>query len=232
MRHGKGAWPGLDATFLLAEIALPVCPRLSTTLRPDEDPLAALARIRLIVNAASRTSGRNGPARAPGATSAHGRDRAGRDRAGPPGRRGRARARARPPAMVDNRLSRGTLVAPFGTGDPTGAAYYLAGGRRGAERRGATARAVAAAAGRRDARNDPCPPESNSLAPRAHRAYLQRRCQPVAACRPRQRRRQARDPGCPRYRSAATPARTSADVRAALTFITPSDAKPCSTARR
>jgi LysR family glycine cleavage system transcriptional activator len=27
--------------------------------------------------------------------------------------------------MVDDRLVRGTLVAPFGGGDPTGAAYYL-----------------------------------------------------------------------------------------------------------
>jgi LysR family glycine cleavage system transcriptional activator len=27
--------------------------------------------------------------------------------------------------MVDDRLARGTLVAPFGAGDPTGAAYYL-----------------------------------------------------------------------------------------------------------
>ncbi|HET8728437.1 MAG TPA: LysR substrate-binding domain-containing protein, partial [Alphaproteobacteria bacterium] len=27
--------------------------------------------------------------------------------------------------MVDDRLARGTLAAPFGAGDPTGAAYYL-----------------------------------------------------------------------------------------------------------
>jgi LysR family glycine cleavage system transcriptional activator len=27
--------------------------------------------------------------------------------------------------MVDDRLARRTLVAPFGAGDPTGAAYYL-----------------------------------------------------------------------------------------------------------
>ena len=27
--------------------------------------------------------------------------------------------------MVDDRLARGTLIAPFGAGDPTGAAYYL-----------------------------------------------------------------------------------------------------------
>ena len=27
--------------------------------------------------------------------------------------------------VVDDRLARGTLVAPFGAGDPTGAAHYL-----------------------------------------------------------------------------------------------------------
>jgi LysR family transcriptional regulator, glycine cleavage system transcriptional activator len=27
--------------------------------------------------------------------------------------------------MVDDRLVRGALIAPFGAGDPTGAAYYL-----------------------------------------------------------------------------------------------------------
>ena len=27
--------------------------------------------------------------------------------------------------MVDEHLARGTLIAPFGAGDPTGAAYYL-----------------------------------------------------------------------------------------------------------
>ena len=27
--------------------------------------------------------------------------------------------------LVDDRLARGTLVAPFGAADPTGAAYYL-----------------------------------------------------------------------------------------------------------
>jgi LysR family glycine cleavage system transcriptional activator len=27
--------------------------------------------------------------------------------------------------VVDDRLARGILIAPFGAGDPTGAAYYL-----------------------------------------------------------------------------------------------------------
>jgi LysR family glycine cleavage system transcriptional activator len=44
VRHGKGAWPGIDATFLLAETALPVCAPGYLALGPEEDPLAALAR--------------------------------------------------------------------------------------------------------------------------------------------------------------------------------------------
>jgi LysR family glycine cleavage system transcriptional activator len=51
VRHGKGSWPGIDAAFLLDETALPVCAPGYLTLRPDEDPLAALQRARLIVNA-------------------------------------------------------------------------------------------------------------------------------------------------------------------------------------
>ncbi|MGH6895624.1 MAG: LysR substrate-binding domain-containing protein [Geminicoccaceae bacterium] len=51
IRHGKGSWPGIDAAFLLEETALPVCAPGYLTLRPDEDPLAGLQRVRLIVNA-------------------------------------------------------------------------------------------------------------------------------------------------------------------------------------
>ncbi len=49
IRHGKGAWPGIEAVFLLEETALPVCAR--GYVGADEDPLAALQRARLIVNA-------------------------------------------------------------------------------------------------------------------------------------------------------------------------------------
>src|SRR3546814_13071338 len=49
IRHGKGVWPGLDATFLLEESALPVCAPGYLELRDGEDPLAAFQRARLIV---------------------------------------------------------------------------------------------------------------------------------------------------------------------------------------
>ncbi|MDX1541064.1 MAG: LysR substrate-binding domain-containing protein [Geminicoccaceae bacterium] len=126
IRHGKGAWPGIDAAFLLEETALPVCAPGYLNLAPGEDALAALDRVRLIVNARfpgeweewARARGLAAPAQAAAieldsieqvlqvAESGHGL------------------ALGRRP-MVDDRLARGSLIAPFGAASPTGAAYYL-----------------------------------------------------------------------------------------------------------
>ena len=126
IRHGKGSWPGIDASFLLQEIALPVCAPSYLTLRPDEDPLAALQRVRLIVNARfpdewEEWAGARGLAPPPlaGAIELDGIEQALQVAEG-----GHGLAIGRRP-MVDDRLARGTLIAPFGAGDPTGAAYYL-----------------------------------------------------------------------------------------------------------
>ncbi len=123
VRHGKGAWPGIEATFLLQEIALPVC--APGFLRPDEAPLALLARARLIVNARfpdeweewARARGLAPPPLA-GAIELES------EQALQVAEGGHGLALGRRP-MVDERLARGTLIAPFGAGDPTGAAYYL-----------------------------------------------------------------------------------------------------------
>jgi LysR family transcriptional regulator, glycine cleavage system transcriptional activator len=123
VRHGKGAWPGIEATFLLQEIALPVC--APGFLRPDEAPLALLARARLIVNARfpdeweewARARGLAPPPLA-GAIELES------EQALQVAESGHGLALGRRP-MVDERLARGTLIAPFGAGDPTGAAYYL-----------------------------------------------------------------------------------------------------------
>jgi LysR family glycine cleavage system transcriptional activator len=126
VRHGKGAWPGIDATFLLAETALPVCAPGYLTLGPDDDPLAALARVRLIVNtrfpaeweewARARSLA---PPPLAGAIELEGTEEALLV-----AESGHGLAIGRLP-LVDDRLARGTLIAPFGGGDPTGAAYYL-----------------------------------------------------------------------------------------------------------
>ena len=126
VRHGKGAWPGIDAAFLLAETALPVCAPGYLTLGPDEDPLAALRRVRLIVNARfpdeweewARARGLAPPPLG-GAIELEGIEQALQV-----AESGHGLALGRRP-MVDHRLARGTLEAPFGAGDPTGAAYYL-----------------------------------------------------------------------------------------------------------
>ncbi len=126
IRHGKGAWPGIEATFLLAETALPVCAPGYLTLRPDESPLAGLQRVRLVANARfpneweewARARGLTPPT----LTGAIELD--GMEQALQVAESGHGLALGRRP-LVDDRLARGTLVAPFGGGDPTGAAYYL-----------------------------------------------------------------------------------------------------------
>jgi LysR family transcriptional regulator, glycine cleavage system transcriptional activator len=95
-------------------------------LAPDEPPLAALGRARLIVNARfpneweewARARGLAPPALA-GAIELEGTEQTLQVAEG-----GHGLAIGRRP-MVDDRLGRGSLVAPFGAGNPTGAAYYL-----------------------------------------------------------------------------------------------------------
>jgi LysR family glycine cleavage system transcriptional activator len=126
VRHGRGAWTGVDATFLFGETALPVCAPGYLTLAPNEDPLAALRRVRLIVNARfpneweewARARGLAPPA-LDGAIELDGMEQALQV-----AESGHGLALGRRP-LVDDRLARGTLIAPFGAGDPTGAAYYL-----------------------------------------------------------------------------------------------------------
>jgi DNA-binding transcriptional LysR family regulator len=64
LRHGEGAWPGVKSTFLLAETVVPVCAPGYLTWQPEEDPLAALRRARLLVSARSPDEWRSGPGRA------------------------------------------------------------------------------------------------------------------------------------------------------------------------
>jgi LysR family transcriptional regulator, glycine cleavage system transcriptional activator len=126
IRHGRGPWSGIEATFLLNETALPVCAPGYLTLRPDEDPIAALSRVRLIVNARfpdeweewARARGLAPPPLA-GAIELEGIEQALQVAEG-----GHGLAMGRQP-MVDERLAHGTLMAPFGAASPTGAAYYL-----------------------------------------------------------------------------------------------------------
>ena len=51
IRHGRGTWRGLDATFLLEEAALPVCAPEYLPKGSDVGDLKALSNARFIVNA-------------------------------------------------------------------------------------------------------------------------------------------------------------------------------------
>ena len=126
IRHGKGSWPDVDAAFLLAETAMPVCAPGYLDPLPKTLTSAVLRRARFLVAAHSpdeweewtRAHGVNMPARKNQivldameqtlqvAESGHGF------------------AMGRRP-VVDDWLTRGRLIAPFGDADPTGAAYYL-----------------------------------------------------------------------------------------------------------
>lgn len=126
IRHGKGAWPGLMAAFLLEEAAMPVCAPGYPAFADGADTLAGLYGARLIVNARfpdeweewARARGLEPPSLA-GAVTMDAQEQALHVAEG-----GHGLALGRRP-MVDDRLARGTLIAPFGDADPTGAAYYL-----------------------------------------------------------------------------------------------------------
>lgn len=130
IRHGRGAWPGVEARFLLQETALPVCaPGYLEPVpeEPDGPAVAeALGRSRLIVNALSPGEWEEWaqardlePPDLSGAITLEGAEQVLQVAEG-----GHGLAIGRRP-VVDDRLARGSLVAPFGAGDPTGAAHYL-----------------------------------------------------------------------------------------------------------
>ena len=126
IRHGKGNWPGVEAEFLLDDFALPVAAPGYLTVQPGEALLDALRRVRLIVNSLTpdeweewaRARGLEPPDLS-GAIALEGQEQALQV-----AESGHGLAIGRRP-VVDDRLARGTLVAPFGAGDPTGAAHYL-----------------------------------------------------------------------------------------------------------
>ncbi|HEX2943924.1 MAG TPA: LysR substrate-binding domain-containing protein, partial [Rhodopila sp.] len=126
VRHGKGAWPGIEARLLLRETALPVAAPGYLTPRPDNTPLDMLRGVRLIVNARFPNEWEEW-ARArglPPPTLAGAIELDGLEQVLQVAESGHGLAIGRRP-MIDDRLARGTLVAPFGAEDPTGAAYYL-----------------------------------------------------------------------------------------------------------
>lgn len=126
IRHGKGIWPDVDATFLLEETAMPVCAPDYLHPLPNEPSQEVLRTVRLIVNG-------NFPDEWEEWARAHGLEPPAlndliafdaMEQALQVAESGHGLAMGRRP-VVDAWLERGRLVAPFGEADPTGAAYYL-----------------------------------------------------------------------------------------------------------
>ncbi len=126
IRHGKGAWRGLETIFLLEETAMPVCAP-GYLDPPFGQPAADVLRdIRLIVSASfpdeweewARAHGIDPPALGEPITLDV------QEQALQLAANGHGLAMGRRP-VVDDGLDKGRLIAPFGAADPTGAAYYL-----------------------------------------------------------------------------------------------------------
>ena len=129
IRLGKGQWPGVEAEFLLGETAMPVCaPSYLEQLagKADADTTPTLAGARLIIN---------GSFPAEWEEWSHARGLPTPDTKGAitldsiaqvlqAVESGHGMAMGRRP-LVDDWLTRGALIAPFGEADPTGAGYYL-----------------------------------------------------------------------------------------------------------
>ncbi|MEZ5860642.1 MAG: LysR substrate-binding domain-containing protein [Geminicoccaceae bacterium] len=126
IRHGRGAGLGVEAELLLDERALPGPHPAISSPASGETPSEALGRVRLIVSARfpneweewARARGLPPPSQ----QGAIGLD--GIEQALQVAESGHGVAMGRRP-VVDEHLARGALVAPFGEGDLTGAAYFL-----------------------------------------------------------------------------------------------------------
>jgi LysR family glycine cleavage system transcriptional activator len=124
IRYGQGAWSSLNSVHLFDEQAFPICrPGL---LAADAEPKTALTKHRLIVNAGHQEEWREW-------TQAHCFDLPplqnalvldGSEQILEAAAGGLGIGIGRRP-LVDRWLAEGKLVAPFGTADESGCAYYL-----------------------------------------------------------------------------------------------------------
>ena len=126
IRHGKGAWPDVEAAFLLDEAATPVCAPGYLDPLPKEPSPEALRKVRFIVNAGipdeweewTQAHGLEPPA--PGDLIAMDA----MEQALQVAETGHGLAMGRRP-VVDGWLASGRLIAPFGDAGLEGTAYFL-----------------------------------------------------------------------------------------------------------
>jgi LysR family glycine cleavage system transcriptional activator len=125
IRYGRAPWPGLQSEHLLDEQAFPVCaPGLIDPAKTS--PAQALRKLRIIVNDTALTEWQDWcaahglePPTGRGAIVLHASDQT----LGA-ALEGLGMAIGRRP-LVDRWLDEGRLIAPFGSADRSGAAYYL-----------------------------------------------------------------------------------------------------------
>ncbi len=126
IRHGKGVWPGVEATFLLAEAAMPVCAPGYLNVGDPAAGLELFKGVRLIISSSfpdeweEWAKARDLPE--PSVSDSVVLDA--QEQALQLAEKGLGLAMGRRP-VVDDWLTSGRLEAPFGDADPTGAAYYL-----------------------------------------------------------------------------------------------------------
>jgi len=126
IRHGQGAWPDVEAGFLFAETAMPVCRPGYVLEGAADDPAAALAASRLIVNGYfpdewtewARARGIGDPSMANTLRFET------QEQVLAAAEEGLGVAIGRSP-LVDGRIASGALEAPFGASAFAHAAYYL-----------------------------------------------------------------------------------------------------------
>lgn len=126
IRYGGGRWPGVDAEFLMAELAMPVCSPAYLADTVPVDPQPALSKSRLITSN-YYTDEWEEWAHARRLTLPEAQNRLRFDtyeQATEAAVQGLGIMLGRSP-MVDGRLSNGTLIAPFGMAAESGTNYYL-----------------------------------------------------------------------------------------------------------
>ncbi len=126
IRHGRGEWPDVEAEFLMGESAMPVgAPEVLAKIAGME-PQEALSHSRLILNRYHRDEWAEWAAAhglpAPDVSNALALE--GQEQVLEVAERGLGLAIGYSP-MVDERLARGSLIAPFGLPDVADTCYFL-----------------------------------------------------------------------------------------------------------
>lgn len=126
IRHGRGDWPELESSFLLAETAMPVASPELLRRAGAASPEALLRGQRMIVSRYHREEWAEWAAAhgLPPPDLANALVLEGQEQLLEVAERGLGLAIGRRP-MADDRLRRGVLVAPFGLPDPAETGYHL-----------------------------------------------------------------------------------------------------------